>query len=63
MNLLTLTEISQRTGYETSTLRRAIQRGNLKATKLGKTWLVAENDLKRWLDNPQAHKTGKKPKK
>jgi hypothetical protein len=62
MNLLTLTEAAVIAKRETSSLRRAIQRGDLKATKKGKTWLVLPKELQRWIDDPTMHIRGKPPK-
>lgn len=56
MNLLTLAQISAQTGYEPSWLRREAERGNLKASKLGKTWLVRPGDLARFLASPNRRK-------
>jgi excisionase family DNA binding protein len=43
--LLTLVEVSRRTGLEQSWLRRLCQRGDLPATKAGRDWLVTTRDL------------------
>jgi len=60
-SLITFTQAAQRTGHNPSTLRYAADRGHLRATKYGKTWLVEETELMRWLNTPEYHKTGKKP--
>lgn len=57
---ITLTEASARTGYNTSTLRYAIRRGDLPGTKYGKTWKVNPDDLQQWIDNPEVHKSGRR---
>jgi excisionase family DNA binding protein len=42
---LTLAEVSRRTGLEPSWLRRLCQRGDLRASKAGRDWLVTHEDL------------------
>ena len=42
---LTLVEVSRRTGLERSWLRRLCQRGDLRASKAGRDWLVELGDL------------------
>jgi len=43
--LLTLREAGARVGYTDRTMRNYINRGMLRATKIGKEWRVAEEDL------------------
>lgn len=44
-----LAEMAERLGLEdTSTLRGAIARGRLAAAKMGKTWIVAEEEAERY---------------
>ncbi len=43
---LTLAEVSQLTGLEPSWLRRLCQRGDLRAAKAGRDWLVRQDDLR-----------------
>ncbi len=61
-NLITLTEAAQRANMKTSSLRRAIHRGDLPAQKFGKTWLVIASDFNEWLTDKTKHKRGKKSK-
>jgi excisionase family DNA binding protein len=42
---ITLTELAERLGMNTSTLRRWCKAGKLNAEKYGKTWLVKESDI------------------
>lgn len=48
--LLTTLQVAERTAKHHSMIRRAIANGWLKATLYGKTNLVSEKDLQRWLD-------------
>ena len=44
-------EAAERAEYkDSSTIRRAILNGWLKATKLGHDWLIDEKDFNKWLD-------------
>ncbi len=43
--ILSLEEASQRSGISSSWLRRLIDDGRLPAKKVGKTWLVLEEDV------------------
>ena len=51
--LLKLAEASERCAYSVSSLRRAIERGDLAAVRLGPTerhaLRIREDDLERWL--------------
>ena len=50
MKLLTLTQLAELAGAsDTSLLRKDIKAKRLRATKLGKTWLVKENEAQRWI--------------
>jgi excisionase family DNA binding protein len=51
--LMTLTEVSERVGLDTSRLRVLIGQGRLPATKYGKTWLVKEGDVKAFEKQPR----------
>ena len=44
-NVLTCSQIAQRTGYDKETVRRWCRDGVLPAFKLGVEWLVNEKDL------------------
>lgn len=59
---LTITEAAERTGKHGRTLRFAIARGDLKATKRGPLWFVTEAALQRWIDTGK-HTPGPPPKK
>lgn len=43
-----------------STIRYAILRGDLPAQKLGRDWLISEQDLRIWIDNPDKHRPGRR---
>jgi len=45
---MTLTEIESKYGHKAETLRQAIHRGTLKASKRGRDWWVTEKQLKQW---------------
>jgi excisionase family DNA binding protein len=49
MKLLTLTEASDRLGLSTSRLRQFIGEGRLKATLMGKTYVVTEREVARFM--------------
>jgi excisionase family DNA binding protein len=61
--LLTLTQASEATGHDSSTLRRAIKNGHLSATRLGSLWVVTRAALDDWMSSTEAHKTGPKRKR
>ena len=52
--LMTLTEVAERVGLDTSRLRVLIGQGRLPATKYGKTWLVKESDVKEFEKEPRS---------
>lgn len=60
--MLTIKQAAMITKKNPSTLTRAIQRGDLKAKRLGKMWFVYKRDVIKWRDTPAFHKTGKKTK-
>lgn len=61
---MTLKQASEATGIPMVTLRKAARKGVLKATKLGpQLWVVLQADLYEWLNNPDAHRRGRPPKK
>lgn len=60
--LLTLTQAAEIAGKDSSVLRKALAKGNLKGRKLGHGWVVTREDLQAWMDDPQMHKTGIKAK-
>lgn len=62
MNMIDLATAALLAGRDASTLRYAIKRGHLPATKFGKTWVVTREDLQTWIDTPDMHKTGIKAK-
>lgn len=62
MDMIDLSTAALIAGVNTSTLRYAIKRGNLPATKFGKTWVVSREALDKWIDDPLMHKTGVKAK-
>ena len=43
--LLTLKQVAQELGIDTSRLRRLAARGALRAQKLGKTWITTRRDV------------------
>jgi len=45
---------------DTSTIRYAILRGKLSAIKTGRDWLIAVNELDRWIKEERHRKTGVK---
>lgn len=45
---LTVTEMAEAKGVNTSAIRHAIRRGQLPAVKVGKTWLIAPRDAAEW---------------
>jgi excisionase family DNA binding protein len=47
---LPLTEAAEHAGFATKTLRRAIDAGELRASKVRGRWRVAVADLEAWLD-------------
>lgn len=61
-NLIGLTDAATIANVDSSTLRYAITRGNLPATKFGKSWVVTREALQAWIDDPKMHKTGVKAK-
>lgn len=61
-NLISLSAAAEIAGCDSSTLRFAIKRGNLPATKFGKSWVVTREALQAWIDDPAMHKRGVKAK-
>jgi DNA binding domain, excisionase family len=45
---LTVTEMAEMKGVNTSAIRHAIRRGQLPACKVGKTWLISRADAEAW---------------
>ena len=56
---LTLAEAAEETGLSPSTLRVQIRNGRLKATKVGRDWLVTRPALRAYLENrsPQGRRS------
>ena len=46
--MLTLTQAAERLGVSASTLRHQAQAGRLRATLIGKTWTVTEDEIARY---------------
>lgn len=61
-DVITLSDAALIADVNTSTLRYAIKRKHLPATKFGKTWVVSREALQVWIDDPEMHKTGVKAK-
>lgn len=57
---ITVSEAATASGLNPSSIRRAIARGDLQAERYGKTYVIEPAEFQRWLDNPLAHKTGRK---
>jgi excisionase family DNA binding protein len=53
VRLMTLAEVAERVGLDSSRLRVLIGQGRLPATKYGKTWLVRESDVKAFEKQPR----------
>ena len=49
--LLSLSEAAKRYGVPITTLRGAIQHGHIEAKKIGHQWVVAPDDIERFLAN------------
>jgi excisionase family DNA binding protein len=49
-SLLTVREVAGRSRFSTKTVRRAIDRGELLASKVSGRWLVWESDFLAWID-------------
>jgi excisionase family DNA binding protein len=49
LNLVRAAEIAK---CDPSTLRRAIDKGKLRAKKYGYNWMVRPADLQRWMESP-----------
>lgn len=59
--LMTLPQAAREAQMDESTLRNAIFRGYLKATKYGpRATMIDPADLQAWLDNKQVHRARKK---
>ncbi|MEM7331024.1 MAG: helix-turn-helix domain-containing protein [Chloroflexota bacterium] len=50
--LLTVTQAAHEMGRTTTSVRRAIRRGTLKAEKVGSVWIIIRDDLEEYLNNP-----------
>lgn len=61
-DFLTVTQAATRAACNVSTIRYAILAGRIRATKYGKTWLIAPDEFERWLADPEAHKAGARRK-
>jgi excisionase family DNA binding protein len=48
---LTLKQAAEIANRDASTMRRAIERKVLKATKYGTTWVVRRKDLQEWMQS------------
>jgi len=59
---ITFDKAAEIAGRDTSTLRRAAQKGELKAIKFGNTWVTTESAVRAWLEIDELHKTGPKKK-
>jgi excisionase family DNA binding protein len=59
--VLTLEQVSQRTGRNVSLLARWARAGRIPATKIGGSWLVAETDLPAIESMPRT--PGRRPRK
>ena len=61
MDLLTVTEAAKIAGKHESTIRRACAGNALPCQRVGaRLWLIAPDDLQRWMDNKPLHKIGPK---
>lgn len=61
-DFLSTSEVATQTGKSKSAVKNAILRGHLIAKKVGRYYAVRPQDVKKWLNDPSAHKPGKKPK-
>ncbi len=53
--------IAQEMGVPESTLRRAAQKGHLRAKKVGpRAWLTTRQAVDDWRNNPDVHRTGRR---
>lgn len=50
MRLLTADEVASVCGYSRKAIYRAIERGELRATKRCSRWRIAAEDVERWLE-------------
>lgn len=64
VSLITLTEAASRLGLSVSTVRHQAQGGRLRASRIGRDWLVAEGEVERYRveslgkpGRPRAHPT------
>lgn len=46
----TLKEVEQKTGIKTDNLRQRIHRKTIKAVKMGRDWMVDDEEVKRLVD-------------
>jgi len=51
MQLLVLECVAERLYLKVDTVRRIIRKGSLKASKIGKRWLVSEADLNSFIES------------
>jgi len=60
--MLTLIQVAEALGLEPSTLRHQIRNGRLRATKVGRDWVVTPREVERYrrerLGQPGRKKTG-----
>ena len=57
MEIYTLQELSKKLNITIIVLRRYIKSGMLKASKIGRSYIVQETDLKEFLDNYKDKRT------
>ncbi len=50
VKLYNLKEVSEKVGLSVTTLKAYVGRGTLKARKIGRTWHVSEDELRRFLN-------------
>ena len=48
-------EAARRSGFEHRRLRRAIERGDLRAELIGHVWIIMRSDLQDWIDQYVNH--------
>ena len=63
MDGLTVSQAAERSIYSRTQIRRACAQGLIKAELIGKTYLLDPSSFSQWVNNPEYHKTGKKPEK
>ncbi len=50
MSLLTIQQVAEETQLSTATIRRVIQRGELRASRLGAQWRIAPEAVEEWVN-------------